>query len=110
MAVGSGGVVAAVRELADRLDPERYQELCNVLAGVTRVLLGKETPLLKDVQSEVFRGKLPLKWKWLGFAMEVQYGGFFVGLGSSVQDAIKRAVATSSSSSPPPSPGPSGGS
>lgn len=80
--VGSPSVLAAVRELVDRLDKETYRRMCRVLSEVSQVRVGDDKwPMLPSVESEVFRGRIMLRLKWLWFALGVQYAGFFDDLG-----------------------------
>lgn len=71
--------VRVLGELSSSLDKQTYHAVCERLIAVSEVSLdgGKTWPALKTVQSETFRGKIMLKWRWLAFALEVNFSGFF---------------------------------
>lgn len=105
----SPGILAAMRELADRLDTQVYHRMCRELAQVTFVQMGDAWPKLSDVSAEIFAGKLTRKWKWFAFALEVQFSDFLSGLGASIKRRVAELLADlSPSDSPPVSDGASG--
>lgn len=110
--VGSPAFLAMIRELVDRLDKTTYRQMCDVLAEVSQVQMGKAWPQLKTVESEIFRGRIMLRFKWLALALKVQYAGFFDDLGDAkaLLAVAQGAGAESSSISRTGSAGASGGS
>lgn len=103
--------VAFIRDFSSSFDKATYHAVCRKLADVTTVSLkgGKTWPKLADVQMELYRGNLQEKWAWLGFALQVNFAGFFEGISSAVApvlEAVGRGA--SSSTSPQASDGASG--
>lgn len=79
--IGSPAMLAMIREFVDRLDKPTYHRIVRELAQVSQVKVADKWPILSEVQSEIFRGRIVLRLKWLWFALGVQYGGFFDDLG-----------------------------
>src|SRR5688572_14545525 len=98
--LGSPALLALVRELVDRLDKPTYHRMVRVLSEVSQIRVGDKWPQLTEVQAEIFRGRIPLRLKWLWFALGVQYGGFFDDLpdAKAALEAVRAAGASSSSS------------
>jgi hypothetical protein len=77
-------VSAALSVLAVKLREDDLEYLCEQLAACTLVNIedtDKWVPLSKDLQNVVFAGAYKEMFLWLGFALEVNYGGFFDGVG-----------------------------
>jgi hypothetical protein len=108
--LSAGVLVSGIRELADRLDKETYHRVCDTLAKVTDVQRGDKWPQLSGIADELWRGRIQHKWKWLKFALEVQYADFFGGWAALVDGVVAAVVAKSSSSSQATSGGASGAS
>jgi hypothetical protein len=70
---------------SDRIKEEDLEYLCAVLGEVTEVgEVGKpqnRITLDLEIQEIHFKGKLSHMFKWLGFALEVQYADFFPSAG-----------------------------
>jgi len=90
----------AVIGLFARFDKAKQRELIAILAKVTVVVLpdGKE-PNLAPMLLQHFRGRVKSLYKWLGFALKVQYQDFFSGMSADFSQLARR-VAQASSSSP----------
>lgn len=84
----------AVEALVDRLDEPTVEAVVNQLADATVLVLGDKAPQLSAVFDAHFAGKLGQMFKWLAFALEVQFGDFFGALGSLAQRGSPR-VSTS---------------
>lgn len=72
-------------ELASRLREDDLEYVCRVLGAATEVDLGggKQVPLTLEKQELHFcGGRLSELFKWLQFALEVQFSDFFAGLAS----------------------------
>lgn len=92
-------IVSALRELSSTFDKQLYREVCAKLMSVTAVSIdGKKWPRLADVQNELYRGKLQEKWKWIGFALEVNFAGFFADISSGAGPALEALAKAGSSS------------
>lgn len=102
---------SVLRDFSQGFDKATYHEVSRRLMSVTHVSVkgGPHTPL-KDVAAELFRGNLQQKWQWLGFALEVNFAGFFAAFSSAAGPALAAvAKGGSTSSSQPASDGASGG-
>ena len=80
----------AVMGFFDRFSKEKQRELMAIMARQTMVIMpdGKE-PVLKDVFSAHFRGRIKALYRWFLFAMKVQFKDFFSGQ----DDAMSRVLA-----------------
>ena len=77
-------VSAALSVLAIKLKEEDLEYLCDQMAGCTTIRIedaDKWVPLSKDIQNLIFAGRYVEMFKWLGFALEVYFGGFFEDAG-----------------------------
>ena len=64
--------------LVDRVEKHKLREIITTMAEVTSVELKPgEWPGLPSIFTVHFRGRVGAMYKWLGFALRVQYGGFF---------------------------------
>jgi hypothetical protein len=70
----------ALRELAMHLNEDDLEHLCEVMGKQTMVHLGgdKWVPL-QDVSALHFAGRYDEMFKWIAFALETNYAGFFKG-------------------------------
>lgn len=73
-----------LRDFSTRVSEADLEYLCETLGGCTQIesLDGKLSPLDLEAQELHFRGgRLSELFRWLAFALEVQYSDFFSGLG-----------------------------
>lgn len=100
MQLNSDVIVGALREFSASFDKALYHDVCRRLAEVTLVSIdGKKWPPLSEVQGELFRGKLPTKWKWLAFAVKTNFAGFFSDISIGDGPAIEASGKAESQSS-----------
>lgn len=101
----------AIASLVDRLTDEDLDHAEEVFGKTTRVKVhgaGEWKPL-SAVKELVWGGRYQDFLAWLGFAVEVNFAGFFAGAFASVRAASPAAAeAKSPSTSPPTSTGSSG--
>lgn len=71
------GIERAIVGLVDRLEKPKLREVISTLEGVTSVRKGDGWPQLSTVAPMLFRGRLKLMYRWLAFALRVQYQDFF---------------------------------
>ena len=78
---------------------EKQREIIGIMTKVTIIVLpdGKE-PRLQDTFEVHFRGRILTLYKWLAFALKVQFQDFFSGFDIS---RVVRKVGRAVSSSPP---------
>lgn len=67
----------AISSLIERLSKEKQREIVGVLSGVTSVQKDDAWPSLESIFSIHFRGRLKAMYKWLAFALQVQFKDFF---------------------------------
>lgn len=105
-----GKMLGSIIREAATIDREAYRRVSKTLASVSSVSMdkGKTWPSLEEVQAALFMNKLPMKWKWLAFALEVNFGGFLSGISSAAERAKSLVKDLSASNSPPASDGASG--
>lgn len=77
----------ALTSFSDRLDDVKVQAIIQKLAGVTLVD-GKQ---LQQVFDDHFAGNFPSMFKWIGFALKVQFGDFLPGLAMQGKISIAKA-------------------
>ncbi len=76
-------VERAIAHLVKGLDKAKVRELINTMASVTEFSTdGSKWPRLQGTFTIHFRGELGRMYKWLFFAMKVQWRPFFRGAGS----------------------------
>lgn len=80
----ASGLAMALREFVFRLEENDLEYLTSVLGMTTEVELpdGKRLPLTKERQELHWAGNYGEMFRWLGFALEVNYSGFFGSWGS----------------------------
>lgn len=94
-------VEGSFRGLFERLDKAKLREIISILAKVTSVNLpGGESPQLPAIFTLHFRGKLGLMYRWLGFALRVQFGDFFDSAAPAIARLVDLARAAQGSASP----------
>lgn len=107
--LSSLNIGTAVEALVDRLDEPKITEIIDTLAGVTECNDGGDKwPQLSGVFDIHFAGKMSSLFKWLAFALEVQFGDFFDAFGSLAQKVGSPKSAGQASASPSISSGQSG--
>lgn len=100
---------AAVQGLADVLTEEDFDFMVDTLAEYTKISKGDDKWLpLKQGMEFHFAGNYAELFKWIGFALRVNYGGFFGERGFG--DALAKLQAAAKSRSPSTSTGMSTGS
>lgn len=77
----------AITASLDRVSKQKFREIVTSLASVTSVQSGSDWPELSKVFPIHFRGRIGAMYKWIGFALGVQYKDFF----TSVPSVIARA-------------------
>lgn len=89
-AAGAKDVESALGGIIAKLSEEDLEFICDTLARQTQVQLepGK-WPMLSDVFDIHFAGRYLEMLKWLGFALEVNFGAFFRVLLQSADGAEK---------------------
>lgn len=72
----------AFHALARSLDKEQVRALMRRMAELTRVQMGERQPTLSDVFDAHFQGRIMSMYRWLAYALEVNFGDFFGSLAS----------------------------
>lgn len=92
-------VEKAVVGFFQKFTKEKQRELIGVLAKVTVIVMpdGKE-PRLQDVMQIHFRGRLKTLYKWLAFALKVQFQDFFSGTEFDIGPVVRKVVQATSNS------------
>lgn len=87
---GNGYERAAVL-FFQRFNKEKQREVIGILAKVTCLVLsdGKE-PKLDSLFTIHFRGRIGAMYKWLGFALKVQFGDFFSDIVPGIQAVAQK--------------------
>jgi hypothetical protein len=89
------GVVGFV----DRLEKQKLREIVETMARATALVVGpQEEPELWPLFNAHFGGRLVAMYKWLAFALEVQYADFFLAIGPAIGRAARSAGLDRSSS------------
>ena len=93
-------VNSAIGGLFQRIEKQKMRELIQKLSKVTEVSSSGngKTPRLNTVMALHFRGRLGAMYKWLWFALKVQYADFFESAGSAIAHAGELAKAAMSQS------------
>ena len=105
-----GHVSGAIQALSEDISPEKYEQICKLMASKTQFSMDGWTSRLHlndDVNH--FQGRYLAEMKWLAFALEVNYSDFLSGLGS-MKNIVGSLKAASGSTSQNSSTGTSGGS
>ena len=80
----------AVLEFFARFDKSKQREFINTLADVTYVKQGDKEVKLSSILSIHFRGRIGSLYKWLGWALKVQFGDFFSPLRGAIKHVAQR--------------------
>jgi hypothetical protein len=82
----------AIREFFERVSKEKQREFIATLAAVTVVVKDNgEAPALKAIFSVHFRGRIGALYKWLAFALKVQFQDFFSSIAPVIAAAGRKA-------------------
>ncbi len=95
---GFGGnpesIERAIVGLIDRLERDKLHEIIEHMAKVTSFSKGdNKWPELSTAFNIHFRGHTAEMFKWLGFALKVQYGSFFSSQGGGILHAVQEMAA-----------------
>lgn len=82
-----------IAALALGLDKAKMRQLVQIMAEVT---IHNDGQRLSQVMAVIFRGDLPLMYRWLGFALKVNFSNFYVWAASAIKRAIAMALAAQS--------------
>ncbi len=88
----------AVIGLVDRLDKAKLREIVDLLAKVSFLVGSEGEAQLRTVFPVHFRGRLKTMYRWLAFALEVQFADFFETIGPAIGRAARSAGLAQSSS------------
>lgn len=93
----------AVLGFFGRLDKAKQREWIGMLAKVTMLVLpdGKE-PMLGPVFTKHFQGRIFAMYKWMAFALKVQFRDFFSGTDLGIGQIVQKAMAVYGSRSTSP--------
>jgi hypothetical protein len=93
----------AVLGFFGRLDKAKQREWIAMLTKVTMLVLpdGKE-PMLSPIFLKHFQGRVFAMYKWLAFALKVQYRDFFSGTDLGIGQIVQKAMAMYGSQSTSP--------
>lgn len=80
----------ALSGLFEKLSKEQIRYLINVMSPVTEVKKGDKWPQLDSIFEIHFRGDPAGIFKWLGFAMQVNFKGFFSGMAGAIGRAARQ--------------------
>lgn len=92
-------VEKAVMGFFQRFTKEKQREFIGILMKVTIVVMpdGKE-PRLQDIFAVHFQGRVFTLYKWLGFALKVQFQDFFSGINVDISRVVQKVAQATSSS------------
>lgn len=83
-------VERALAGLFENLSKEQVRYLIGVMMPVTEVKKGDKWPSLETIFEIHFRGDPAGIFKWLGFAMQVNFRGFFSGMAGAIGRAARQ--------------------
>lgn len=83
----------AVTEFFGRVDKAKQREFINLLSEVTFVKEGDKELKLSSVMSIHFRGRIGALYRWLGWALKVQFGDFFSPFSAAISRVVQRQEA-----------------
>jgi len=101
-------LMCAIEGLVDRLDSAQVQSVVQQLAQHTALVVGDRKPELSQQFELHFAGRLGEMFRWLAFAMEVNFGDFLHGFKDRALAALRAAAAKEVSKPPTTSSGQSG--
>ena len=107
--IDGGFLVRAVEGLVERLDNAKVQAVIQQLANHTAVVVGEGKLELGQQFEAHFAGRIGEMFKWLLFALEVNFGDFLSGCRAKARTVLQ-GMTPAPSPSPTTSSGPSGGS
>lgn len=81
----------AAIEFFGRFDKAKQREFISLLSDVTYVRSGETEVKLSSVLTVHFRGRVSSLYKWLGWALKVQFGDFFSPLKTAISHAVRTA-------------------
>lgn len=98
MSVRGDALAGALQQLGEKLNYEDLDYVCETLGAFTEVSNGdgKWLRLKRDIREVHFAGNYGDLFRWLGFALEVNYASFFGG--SDVGAVLARVTGKASSS------------
>lgn len=99
---GLGGL-ETIGSLFEHLKEDTVRFLCDTFSAQTIVTggdYGSKEPMLSDVFDVHFAGKYQDLLQWLLFCFEVNFSGFFAGLGQTIGQSLPLATKTHKSKSP----------
>lgn len=82
----------AAIEFFARFDKTKQREFINTLANVTYVKTGDKEVKLDTILTVHFRGRIASLYKWLGWALKVQFGDFFSPLKTAINLAAQKVA------------------
>jgi hypothetical protein len=88
-------LAGALRQLADRLEPAFLDRLCEELAASTQLVLdggARAVPLKQEMEFH-FAGRYGAMFKWIAFALKVNYADFFGAWSGGVRALQQKAQA-----------------
>lgn len=86
------GLERAIAGFFERVSKEKQREFINTLAAVTFVVKDNgEAPALKAIFAVHFRGRIGALYKWLGFALRVNFQDFFSSMAPVIAVAAQKA-------------------
>lgn len=80
----------ALGGLFEKLSKEQVRYLISVMSPVTEVRQGDKWPQLDSIFTVHFRGDPAGIFRWLGFAMQVNFRGFFSGIAGAIGRAARQ--------------------
>lgn len=83
------GIERAAAAFFQRFDKQKQREMISILSKVTHVGIGEKKVPLDGVFSVQFRGKMGALYRWLWFALKVQYKDFFSSAGGAIAAAVR---------------------
>lgn len=82
----------AVVEFFARFSKTKQREFINTLADVTYLVQGDKEVKLNSILSIHFRGRIAALYKWLAWALKIQFNDFFAPFGTAIDRVVQRAV------------------
>jgi len=86
------GLERALVEFFGRFDKAKQREFIATLADITYVKQGDKEVKLSGILSIHFRGRIATLYKWLGWALKVQFSDFFDSFGTVIGRVVPRAA------------------
>jgi hypothetical protein len=86
------GLEKAVVEFFSRFDKAKQREFIAQLGEVTYLVTGDKEVKINAVLSMHFRGRVGSLYKWMGWALKVQFEDFFSPFGIAISRVVQRAA------------------